>query len=159
LGLWDEGSDGFVTEYRVALWDASETLLRSTFVSSASEPEPSQLAEGRWLFEPIEGVLLNPGEEYTIAYQRPGDADRWRFDSEFTFAPEFNYLGGRELITPDFVFPTAAIGSNRHFGPNLRFEIPEPTTLAIATLSLAALARARRRTDKGVQCHHEGRSC
>jgi hypothetical protein len=152
LGVWDEGSDGLSPSVEVGLWTDSGTLLRSTFVTSLSDPIASTESSGRWLFEDVPSLSLSAGNEYVVGYYRPGNSDRWLFATSPSTIPEVTYLRGLELQTSSLVLPTNSFGTNRHFGPNVRVQeggvVPEPTSLAIfgiGALGFAAAGGARRR--------------
>ena len=115
LGVWDEDSDGLTVPLVVALWNSGGTLLESTTVSNSSSPEASANTDGRWLFEDVPQLTLNPGN-YVAGYFRPGNSDEWRFDLGFTTIPEVAYVRGRELLGNSLQFPTSTHGFDRHFG-------------------------------------------
>src|ERR1035438_3450618 len=70
LGTFDYLQDGLVGPQQVGLWDASHTLLASTFVDN-SDP-----LQGFWRFNAIAPVTLVAGATYYVAAQG-GEGYTW----------------------------------------------------------------------------------
>jgi hypothetical protein len=61
LGVWDSGSNGLGRSIQAGLWTGTGTLLASTTVTDGSTPVASASASGRWLFNNIPALKLDPG--------------------------------------------------------------------------------------------------
>lgn len=150
LGTFDYNQDGFAQDQQVGLWNASGTLLASTYVSNA---DPLQ---GFWRFHAISGVTLTPGATYFVASQ---GGEGYTFEtSGFTVAPEityvedaWHYIGTTQnnpLFFPDTTDGITQAQGGAFFGGNIEFgtATPEPGTLVLlgsAVVGLAGMARRK----------------
>ena len=156
LGIFDEGEAGLNSVHQVGLWNSNGTLLRQATVSNASAVQASSSALGRWLFEDINLITLEAGNYSIGAFYGYGATDPnldyvIGFATGLTTAPNTLYISslaseGGALAEPEEygeLIPSI-------FGPNFRVaagpvELPEPASLALIGLALAAVAVARRR--------------
>lgn len=156
LGIFDEGEEGLNSVHQVGLWNSNGTLLRQATVSNASAVQASSSALGRWLFEDIDLITLEAGSYSIGAFYSYGATDPnldyvIGFATGLTTAPNTLYISSLASEGGVFAEPEEygeLIPSI--FGPNFRVaadpvELPEPASLALIGLALAAVAVARRR--------------
>lgn len=148
LGVFDDEGNGLGARAQVGLWDTSGNLLTSAFVGAGLAGD----LEGVFRYADISPYALVAGTEYVIGSYTTDLAsslgtgqggtgsvdslvniieDRFsNFNSAFSFADTTNSNAGGAWL-----------------GANFRYEavsVPEPTSLALAGLSLFALAAFRR---------------
>ncbi len=148
LGFFDSflpsgsAEEGIRQDHRIRLWrdDGSEELLAETIITDASTPFASTAAEGRWLFNDIELLVLAPGE-YVIGADNTASTncalcDEFRFVVDATAVPQISYGAPRDANGFDFPAAEQPGRTDGYFGPNFRI-VPEPSSLAL--LSIAGL--------------------
>ena len=156
LGFWDEGSNGLAeASHLVRLWNSDgSSLLASATVDNNSTPITSASTDGRWLFETIANLTLNPGT-YVVGADYAGlgaSGDRFRGTVDpLTTIPEVTYGGDLLGIPPGFP-TTGGNFFNSYFGPNLHLadtgDVPEPASMVLwglGGIGLFVTARRRRR--------------
>lgn len=91
----------------------------------------------------LSGATLTIGQAYTVVLDQPGDSALWGVDLNSAGNP---YAHGRAYFTgTDFLPNTPEDDMRFRVTPKGGGPLPEPGTLAILGLGLAALAVARRR--------------
>ena len=85
LGAYDYLNDGFAQPQQVGLWDASQNLLASVYVTNGDT------LIGYWRFHDIPGVSLTAGDLYYVASQG-GEGYVW-YSIGMTVAPEITFNG------------------------------------------------------------------
>lgn len=152
LGYWDEGANGLVNAHDVALWTSTGVLLAQTTVTNASPiTVASTSGLGAWKFQTLAIPLdLLPGRYVIGGFYPASSPDFFRFNgTNVSTDPLVTYQNIRDSVsTPGLVFPGALAGTGAYFGPDFQFTpsaVPEPASITLTALGLAALARARRR--------------
>ena len=150
LGMWSLFGNN-PPGSQVGLWDGSHTLVTSCTVL-ANDPASSD----GFTYHAIQSVILQPGQDYTVAGLSPGSqgfltavsgsfgegiafvARRWgrNYDSTF-FEPYYDNWPGASQA-PEGTF--GAFGASFTYIP-----IPEPSSFALGSLGSAALMIFRRR--------------
>lgn len=151
LGLWDEGSNGFVGAHTVGIFDSGGGSITSAVVDNTSIVVASTNANGRWLFTDLTTTItLNPGS-YTLGFFNPsGGTDPFRGGGITT-----SYMAGASFETgkarsgaASFAYPDANSPSGGGWvGPNFAtgaMAVPEPTSAAFAGIAVIGLLRRRR---------------
>lgn len=148
LGVYDFGYDGLAEAHQIAIWDVDEP---TTPVASATIPAGmvGEFAEGFWYVD-VSSAILHAGRNYVIAAHYPTTADyqiSTLDNGRATFHPLVEFVTRRYLMTtPSLVYPTGTSGSSGSFGPTFGFQVvPEPSTLLLAALGIAAVLLTRRR--------------
>jgi hypothetical protein len=159
LGYWDEiaeDSAGLADPRTVTLWDPSDTVtpLATVEIDNSSEVVASADADGQWLFEDIDRVVLTKGTTYHIGGETVSGEDGFRSTGTspllITTANGFNYgepvssSAASGAAYPEITgLPFTPIG---YFGPNFEFNIiPEPSTIVLCLgLCVSGLWRRRR---------------
>ena len=152
LGVWDAGSDGLGTTppVKAALWTSAGTLLASVTVTDSSTAVVSASPSGRWLFETIDTLTLDPGNYLIGSLFYPEAPLTTRAGGELVTIDIFVTGGQASSLDGDtgFMAPLVALdeaiyGSTMRLAPAAA--VPEPgSLLLVAAAGLALLATRRR---------------
>jgi hypothetical protein len=149
LGTFDYLQDGLVGPQQVGLWDASHTLLASTFVDN-SDP-----LQGFWRFNAISPISLVAGATYYVAAQG-GEGYTWltsgfTVDPNITFVQDAWHYNGDTSNNP-LAFPDTTDNLQGFFGGNIELSsastTPEPSSFALFGLGMAVVGLVRRRLSR-----------
>lgn len=153
LGYQDPGGDGLAVAHQVGLWEDDGTLITSVTVPAADEA--LFVDEFRYVELPAEIVLM-PGQTYIVGAEVfSNSGDGWT-DSNTTasFVLDTGLLDTdptNRFVAGSFGFPiNNGGGGDLRWAPgNVAFistppAVPEPATVTLAVLSVAALLRRRR---------------
>ena len=156
LGLWDYQANGLVDAHQVGLWNSGGTLLAQAVVDNSSTVVASVNSQNAWRFTSIATVLLMPGT-YKLGAYYPTPADAFVASlnvppAQIVVNPLATY--GNSFATDGtiqfFTEPTNMGPSTwdpAFFGPNAQVSpVPEPGTLVLMGLGLAAARRRMKRT-------------
>ena len=148
LGVWDAGSDGLGTTppVKAALWTSAGTLLASVTVTDSSTVVVSADPSGRWLFETIPTLTLDPGN-YVIGALLYNGLSSYVIGRAAPIA-QISGISGRYGRVDDGLMPPGFPGAAM-YGPTMRLApaatVPEPgSLLLVAAAGLALLATRRR---------------
>ncbi len=160
LGYFDSFSfsdgPGLNHDHRVRIWTADDqnpVLLATTTITNASTPVPSTAAEGEWLFNEIDGILLVPGD-YVIGGDDPGcsgtiadPCDRVRQAVTATTIPQISFVENRDgpIGYPGQANPQR---DDAYFGPTFRAEVAVVPVTTAAWLALPVMGLAIRQARK-----------
>jgi hypothetical protein len=158
LGVWDEELDGLLVSHAVGLWTATGTLITSTTVpagTAADTTVASTSGVGRWLFEDIADVILQPGN-YVLGSTSAGDDFRASQNGVILDPNLASFDGSRFHFGANLQFPEQNIDGIGFFGPNFLLEpvpvtpTPLPASLALVGLGLLGwgVRQARRRSSR-----------
>lgn len=148
IGVWDDRNEGIVPEIEAGLWTNAGALLASATLTDMSPTESSN-GDGVWRFKDMTTQVLTPGR-YVVGSVFFTRTPLALFNEPFTTISEVAYVGGRTYVNAQnypessdmgLQFPSKPFGSEGVFGPTLRVAstpVPEPTTLALVGLGLAA---------------------
>lgn len=132
---------------QVGLYDASGTLLASTFVTVALN------TPGQYFYSPIAPVALTAGQQYTVVTFVGQNA--WGFGSVTTTG--VNYLYNTYNYTNMLAFTMSTTGASgpAYLGPNLTIAaaVPEAATWAMMIVGFGAVGfalRTRKRPTVGI---------
>jgi PEP-CTERM motif-containing protein len=150
LGFYDHNQDGISGNYQLGLWDASQNLLATATVT------PSSPLTGDFRYAAINpvtiGTFANP-QSFTIGVLLPPNpSDIWLDNALLTLFFGYTGAGTGQFSGPSgtLVYP-ANIDSTAYYVVNANGPappVPEPSTMAIASLAAAiGMLAARRRRD------------
>ena len=148
LGVWDAGSDGLGTTppVKAALWTSAGTLLASVTVTDSSTVVASADPSGRWLFETIPTLTLDPGN-YVIGALLYNGLSSYVIGRAAPIA-QISGISGRYGRVDDGLMPPGFPGAAM-YGPTMRLApaatVPEPGSLLLAAAAGLALLATRRR--------------
>ena len=162
LGYYDEGADGMAASHPVGLWDAAtQALLATATINTTDLAGPTfpvtATVNGRFLFDTFDSgvpLTLVPGVRYVLGGYVPAgttaaQTDGYRsavtspsFDPGIVFGQSRRDTAG---TATGLTFPDVATAGNGRFGPNIGFIIPEPSSIALIGVGLAACLTRRRR--------------
>lgn len=147
LGLMDANLDGFQAEHPIAIFKSDGSMV----VGSLIEAGTVHPLINKFRYVSLAGpdqVILNPGENYTIAYfnQSWATADTFVvWNGTHTMHPTINQVGASvfdfsgELLMPE------SESASQCFGPNFQFTVvPGPGGIALLALGLCPRRRRRR---------------
>jgi hypothetical protein len=138
LGVYDSGQNGLTEDHAVGLWDASGNLLASTIV-----PAGGGTLDNYFVFEPINGVVLDPGN-YVVGARMEDEAYNpfSVANPDITTAPEITYLINLYIDSGGLDFPTGSLtGTVGYFGGDFQFvPVPEPSQIEFGALMLIGAA-------------------
>jgi hypothetical protein len=148
VGLATWNSWDYAGSVEVGLWNSSQTLLVSTFVSTASPT----IGSADWSYSLITPVALTAGDTYFVASF--GTAADYTYETGgFSVDPRINFVQDAWIYNtiglsfPDQTDGFTASNGGGFFGGNviLGSSIPEPVSMALFGVGLAGLALIRRR--------------
>jgi hypothetical protein len=148
LGFYDHGGDGLSTSYQLGLWNSAQALIATATVN------PSSPLIGDFRYAPITPVTIGSfalPQSFTIgALLPPVMNDIW-LDGVIPIL-SFGYTGagtGRFEVSPTLVYPSNLDTSGYYVvnaGPEVI--VPEPSSFALAAISVLAALHRRRRRDR-----------
>ena len=152
LGFFDDdlSNPGKLNQdHRIRLWanDPTSEPLAETTITNASTPFASAAENGRWLFNDISAIRLEPGQ-YVIGADDPacasGECDRIRFGNIASTDPRISFEVNLDGNSTGFPTSPNLNRNDGYFGPNLRIvSVPEPS--AACSLVMAAIVTGARR--------------
>ena len=151
LGVWDDGGDGLTSAHTVDLWNGGATLLTSATIPTGTVAAAAggAVQGGVFRYEPITPIVLAAGTQYVVAMSTArGDGDAFiNFGGTTTTDPLVTINEFRLANLNGFAFPNQDFGgTSGYFGPNFEFSaIPEPSSLALLGIAIAAVGFMRRR--------------
>lgn len=156
LGVWDEDANGLQASHGVGLWTAAGALLASTTVPSGSGADTavgSTSGAGRWLFEDIADVVLQPGN-YVLGSTSFGDEFRADQNGVVLDPTLAGFDAGKFHFGSALEFPEqdTDLRGISFFGPNFLVEqvvtppVPLPAPLVLVALGLGLLGLGARRS-------------
>jgi hypothetical protein len=115
LGFYDDGGNGLRHPHPLGIFDtATEKLLVKTTVQRKSP------LDGVYRFAKIQPLTLKAGKSYVVATVSYPPFDPEVSDpSGLAFAPEIEYVGYRETLTDEFVFP--APSTYKFYSANFKY--------------------------------------
>jgi len=152
LGLFDQDADGFTLNYPVGLWNGAGTLLANVIIPSGTG---AALDSGfRYMeLQSLQGVLLSPGETYTLGYWASTVAASDRVvthDGIVELSPWITQVGAgfNTSQAPQLSMPTNPITDQgfgaEWFGPSFRFNVV-PAPGGMLMLAISGLMKTTRR--------------
>ena len=148
LGFWDAGGDGLGESHAVAIWntsglgDLASALVSGTVAAGLGSPfHPGS----QFRVVNVTATVL-PAGDYVIGSRLTGILiDSYKQDtdvSNLVVDPGITFIQKRFDFHASFARPDQTNGTSGLFGPNFAFTaVPEPSTIALAALGFAGLAR------------------
>ena len=157
LGFFDdfiEDGPGLIHDHRVRIWTEAGLVVPGldTLITNASTPVASSAAEGEWLFNPVDSILLEPGN-YVIGAYDPAcsgpDCDRIRHFDTATTIPAITFIEALDHSGDGMPVSPQPERNDGYFGPTFSaYVVPEPHSLILLSGGLVVLALRRCRTGR-----------
>ena len=152
---FDSGGEGLQHDHVVSIWtdEIGGALQAQTTITNASTPVASTASNGRWLFNSIMPVRLEPGQ-YVIGAHDPAcevDCDRIRLQATtVTTTPGITFVENRDGSPAEF--PPGGefdLQDLAYFGPSFRgVVVPEPSSGILLAWAMFCACAGRRRTEQ-----------
>lgn len=148
LGLLDSDNDGFQASHPIALWNGAGAMIASAALSAGTF---NPLID-RFRYVPLEsdsGVILTPGQNYTIGYylSATDTSDAYViWNGVHTMNPHIHQDGTSFYTLSNSLTMPATSTPGQCFGPNFQFlVVPEPACTALAVIAVIGMIPSRRR--------------